>query len=143
MPVLEIKTSQGASAPHSTRAVTTDMLDLEVLRALEKIKSDDGSDLVSELIDLYLQSTSQSIVAMRKAAEEGEWVVLKRTVHTLKGSSSTLGLRQITKVCQDLETALSSPSDDVQTLIGLLERNFLEVKPFLVQERSRRRVLPR
>jgi len=142
MPVSEITNSQNASAPHSTRGLTTDMLDFEVLKAFEKVKSDDGSDVLIELIDLYLQGTSQRIIAMRKDAAEGEWALLKRAAHTLKGSSSTLGVRQIAKICQDLEDASLSSGGDVHTLMSLLESKFAEVKPVLIQERNRRRVLP-
>ena len=142
MPISEITNSQNASDARSTGAFTADMLDLEVLKAFEKVKSDDGSDILIELIDLYLQGTSQRLIAMRKAADEGQWAVLKSAAHTLKGSSSTLGLRQIAKICQDLEEASSNPTGDVPTLMSLLESKFLEVKSVLIQERNRRRLLP-
>lgn len=142
MPVSEVTNFQNGSAPHSTGALTTNMLDFEVLRAFEKVKSDDGSDVVIELIDLYLQSGSQRIITMLNAANEGEWALLKRAAHTLKGSSSTLGLRQIATICQDLEDASSRPGGDVHTLMSLLESKFVEVKPVLIQERNRRQALP-
>ena len=140
MSVSQITNFQNASAPNSTRAITTDMLDFEVLRAFEKVKSDDGSDVVIELIDLYLQGTARRIITMRNAANDGEWALLKRAAHTLKGSSSTLGLRQIARICRALEEA-SFPGDDVQTLLNLLTSKFVEMKPVLVRERNRRRVL--
>ena len=139
MPVAEIMNSQKFSAPHSTRALTTDVLDFEVLNAFEKVKSDDGSDILIGLIDLYLQSSSQRIATMADAARRREWSVLKREAHTLKGSSSTLGVRQIAKICQDLECASLTRGGDVQTLMSLLKSKFAEVKPVLIQESSRRR----
>ena len=142
MRVSEITNSQTASTLRSTRAFASDVLDLEVLKSFEKVKSDDGSDILIELIDLYLQGTSQRIIAMRKAADEGEWTVLKRAAHTLKGSSSTLGLGQIAKICQDLEEATSSSGGNVDKLIGLLESRFLEAGPVLVAERNRRLLPP-
>ena len=137
MSVSQMTSSQSDSAPHSTRAVTSDMLDFQVLRAFEKIKSDDGSAVVIELIDLYLQGTAQRIITMRNAANAGDWDLLKRAAHTLKGSSSTLGLRQIAKICQDLEDASLSSCADVHTLMSLLESKFVEVKPVLIHERNR------
>lgn len=141
MPVSEITNSQNRLPPRSTRALTTDMLDFEVLKTFEKVKSDDGSDVVIELIDLYLRSGSQCIITMLKAAHEGEWALLKREAHTLKGSSSTLGLCQIAKICQDLEDASLGHGGDIPTLMSLLESKFVEVKPVLIQERNRRRAL--
>ena len=141
MSVSPITKSQSTSARHPTRAVTSDMLDFQVLRAFAKVKSDDGSDVVIELIDLYLQGTAQRIITMRNAANAAEWELLKRTAHTLKGSSSTLGLRQMARICQDIEASLSSCAD-VHRLLSLLESKFVEVKPVLIRERNRRRVLP-
>ena len=140
MPVPEIMNSQNVSARHSTRTRAIDMLDFEVLRAFEKLKSDDGSDILIELIDLYIHSSSERIVTMLKAAAEGDWALLKDAAHTLKGSSSTLGLRQIATICQDLEDASLRPGDDVRALMSLLESKFVEVKPVLIQERERRRL---
>lgn len=142
MTVSEIANSRNSSAPHSACTVTTDMLDFEVLRAFENVKSDDGSDVVIELIDLYLQGTSQRIVTMLNAANDGEWALLRRAAHTLKGSSSTLGLREIANITRDLEEASLRPGGDVHRLMSLLESKFVEVKAVLVQERNRRRVLP-
>ena len=141
MPVTEITNFQKVSAPLSTRDLTTDMLDFEVLKAFEKVKSDDGSDILIELIDLYLRSSSQRIISMLSAARREEWALLKRDAHTLKGSSSTLGVRQIAKICQDVEDASLRPGGDVHTLMSLLESKFGEVKPVLIQERNRRRRL--
>ena len=138
MPVSEIANSQNTSAVRSARSLTTDMLDFEVLKAFERVKSDDGSDILIELIDLYLEGTSQHIAAMRKAADERDWRQLKAAAHALKGSSSTLGLRQIAMACQDLEAASASSPGDVLMLMRLLESRFLEVRPVLIAERNQR-----
>ena len=123
---------------HAAFASTSDIFNLETLKAFEQIKSDDGSDIVIELIDLYLKGTSRRITEMRKAAGECDWALFKRTAHTLKGSSSTLGLRQISKTCHDLEAASFNSAPDADALISLLESKFQEVSPVLIAERDRR-----
>ena len=137
MPISQI-TNPNTSFSYSTSDSTNGVLDLEVLKAFEKVKSEDGSDIVIELIDLYLQGTSERLSVISGAADQRDRDLLKRTVHTLKGSSSTLGLRQIAKTCEDLEEASSSPTDDVNALISLLKSRFLEAKPVLIAERNRR-----
>src|SRR5260370_13822124 len=111
MPVSQITNPQKVLTPRSTRAFTSDMLDFEVLKAIEKVKSDDGSDILIELIEFYLQGASQRIIAMHKAADEGEWTVLKRAAHTLKGSSSTIYIRQYAMFCQYLESSTLNTSN--------------------------------
>lgn len=131
----QVTSSAGSRA---TSSFTGDIVDFEVLKAFEHIKSDDGSDIVVDLIDLYLKGTSRRIVEMRNAADECDWEFVKRTAHTVKGSSSTLGLRQISKTCQDLEAASFRSAPDANTAISLLESRFLEASPVLIAERNRR-----
>src|SRR4051794_40942175 len=84
--------------------IRNEVLDVNLLKAFEKIKSDDGSDLVVELIDLYLEGTRRRVQAIREAVRDKQWIALKRSAHTLKGSSSTLGVRMVAKVCEELES---------------------------------------
>src|SRR5260370_42493877 len=118
---------------------TDEALDIEALTAWEKVKTDDGSNLVVDLIELYLQSTPPRILAIRNAAAEKEWVALKHAAHTLKGSSSTLGLRQVAKVCEELEEASStSCTDGLEALVQLLVYKFIKAQQSLAAERRRR-----
>ena len=122
---------------NATVSIPDHVLDVETLRAFEKVKSEDGSDFVIELIDLYLEGTPPRIQAIREAAFAKEWVVLKRTAHTIKGSSSTLGLRRVAQVCQELE-ATSLSSSVVDGLVQGLESRFVQAREALLAERKRR-----
>jgi HPt (histidine-containing phosphotransfer) domain-containing protein len=136
MPVSQI-INPNASLAGSTSAITNRVLDREVLKAFEKVKSDDGSDILIELIDLYLQATSERITAMRDAADERDWDLLKRNAHTLKGSSSTIGLRRIAQVCEELEATSFTSGDVVDTFVQALESRFIEAREALIAERER------
>jgi HPt (histidine-containing phosphotransfer) domain-containing protein len=112
---------------------------MEVLNAFEELQSDDGSDLIIELIDLYLQDAPQQILAIGKASCSAEWAQLKRAAHNLKGSSSTLGVRHVAEICEKLEAAnCLDPSDGVEALIQLLEYKFAKARQALAAERQRR-----
>jgi len=122
----------------ASASITNDVLDVETLKAFEKIKSEDGSDFVIELIDLYLKGTPQRIQAIREAAFEKEWVVLKRIAHTIKGSSSTIGLRRIAQVCEELEATSLTSGDVADNLVQALESRFIEAREALIAQRERR-----
>ena len=121
--------------------IPSDALDVEVLNAFEELQSDDGSDLIIELIDLYLQDAPQQIQAIGKASASAAWAQLKRAAHNLKGSSSTLGIRHVAEICEKLEAAnCLDPSDGVEALIQLLEYKFAKARHALATERQRRLV---
>jgi HPt (histidine-containing phosphotransfer) domain-containing protein len=122
----------------SAPAVNNDVLDFEVLKGFEKVKSDDGSDILIELIDLYLQSTARAIHTMQTAAAANDWNVVKRAAHTVKGTSSTLGLHRIAKTCREIESASSSATNQIDALMGQLELRFREAESALATERDRR-----
>ena len=109
-------------APPGMASLTGDTLDMEILNAFQELQVDDGSDLIVELIDLYLQDLPQRVAKIREAAIGTEWVTLKRVAHALKGSSSSLGIRHVAELCQKLEwlDRQDSPGT-VAALLRLLE----------------------
>ena len=112
---------------------------MELLNAFEELQADDGSDLIVELIDLYLQDAPQRILAMREAAAATEWVVLKRAAHNLKGSSGNLGVRHVTGICEQLERIECDHSpESVKQLLQQLDDEFAKANEALVAERRRR-----
>jgi len=134
-PVIRLSESSGHQLLGS---MALDVLDFDVLKAFETVKSDDGQDIVIELIDLYLDSTPRRIEEIRNATADGASCVIKRLAHTLKGSSSTLGLRGVAYACQQLED-LNSTSDPIaNTLLEILESRFAEAQKALISERRRR-----
>ena len=136
--------------PRETSALTlapvvrtpSDALDRDALNAFEELQSDDGSDLIIELIDLYLQDAPQQILAIGKASASAGWAELKHAAHNLKGSSSTLGVRHVAEICEKLEVGSCGPdpSDGVEALIQLLEYKFAKARQALAAERQRRLV---
>jgi HPt (histidine-containing phosphotransfer) domain-containing protein len=119
--------------------IASDTLDMEVLNAFEQLQSGDGSDLIIELIDLYLQDSPERILAIRKASAAADWLLLKRAAHNLKGSSSTLGVRHVAEICEKLEENSGADSaDKIEALIQLLEYKFGKARQALTAEHQRR-----
>lgn len=129
--------SEPRDGPHG-KPTAPGVLDMEVLKSFESVKSDDGSDIVIELIDLYLHGTPQRIQQICKAAAEQELISLKRIAHTLKGSSSTIGLSYVANACHDLEVATMTSTDGLDSFVESLEMQFLEARKALIAERRRR-----
>lgn len=126
-------------APASASGITSDAVDLELLNAFEELQLDDGSDLIVELIDLYLQDVPQRVTEIREASIETEWVLLKRAAHNLKGSSGNLGVRQVAEICEKLERMDGHDSPQtVADLVRLLEYESAMANAALAAVRQRR-----
>jgi len=118
---------------------TSDAVDLELLNAFEELQADDGSDLIVELIDLYLADAPQRIIAIREALAASEWVTLKRAAHNLKGSSGNLGVRLVAEICEKLEHLVGpEPMAGAGDLVQLLQSQFDRARETLAAQRRLR-----
>ncbi len=126
-------------APASASGITSNAVDMELLNTFEELQLNDGSDLIVELIDLYLQELPQRVTEIREASFETEWVLLKRAAHNLKGSSGNLGVRKVAEICQKLEWMDRHDSPQtIAALVQLLEYESAMASASLMAVRQRR-----
>ena len=91
---------------HTTLAGLTEMADAE---------------FVGELIDAFCEEAPDQIQALQTAQAEGDVDTFRRTAHTLKSTSATLGLPAFGQQAKELEDIgrtgdLSGVGDKVQVL---------------------------
>jgi HPt (histidine-containing phosphotransfer) domain-containing protein len=131
--------SQAQSARTDGAGATTEAIDRAVLMALEEVREEGEPDLIVELIDLYLGDAPQWVEAMRSAAATMDVTLLRRAAHTLKGSSGSVGIRQVAEICKALEQLdCSDEAPNVGMLVQSLEREFARACDALKAERQRR-----
>src|SRR5260370_33888311 len=82
---------------------TNDAIDMEALNASAELQTADGTNLMVEMIDLYLLDAARRVSQIREASMAADWLVLKRAAHKLKGRSDHLGVRKVAEICQKLE----------------------------------------
>jgi HPt (histidine-containing phosphotransfer) domain-containing protein len=112
-------------------------VDLSVLSCFDDPDTSDATDLVVELIDLYLKEASQSLETMRQGIETKDWSVIKRAAHSLRGSSGNLGVLRMADICDRLEHSALCHTLATQ-LLQDFEQEFVQVGHTLVAERIRR-----
>jgi HPt (histidine-containing phosphotransfer) domain-containing protein len=128
-----------AFATAGSAGITSDAVNLELLNAFEELQLGDGSDLIVELIDLYLVDAAQRVSQIHEASIEAEWDLLKRAAHNLKGSSANLGVRHVAEICQRLERMDGHDSPQtVAALVRLLEYESAMASASLAAVRHRR-----
>ena len=114
-------------------------VDIAVLNSLAEAQADGASDLVVELIDLYLADTSRRVDAMRDALTTSDGPLLARAAHALKGSSSTLGASQVAESCEELERLAGDVGlARVPVVLKRLEQELMLVRETFLAERERR-----
>lgn len=114
-------------------------VDIKVLSSFDDAQPEQRSGLVVELIDLYLAEAARLILATREALDKNDELSIKRAVHSLKGSSGTLGILQMALICDELErTGLNHPFSGVSKLLSYMEYEFARVREVLLAEKRRR-----
>ncbi|MET0623876.1 MAG: Hpt domain-containing protein [Pyrinomonadaceae bacterium] len=111
-------------------------VDSVVLLSLEEAQVEGEPDLVVELIDLYAEDTPRRLDAIRSALAARDLAALRRAAHALKGSSASLGARQVMMLCEKLEQ--SSGLQGGEMLLTCLEREYARVRLAFADERGRR-----
>jgi HPt (histidine-containing phosphotransfer) domain-containing protein len=124
------------SATLRESVILADAVDFSVMADFED--SDDDSDLVVELIDLFLNDVPQRLELMREAEVVRNLAVLRSVAHGLKGSSASLGAGTMATLCDEVEASSGSMSSkDMKPLLTRLEQEFERVRLAFSAERFR------
>lgn len=117
---------------------TEEAVDFAVLLSLEEAQVEGEPDLVVELIDLYTEDAPRRLAAIRRAWAAGDLAALSWAAHGLKGSSASLGARQVATLCDKLERLSGTELlRGGEMLLTCLELEFARVRLAFADERGR------
>lgn len=104
------------------------VLDETVLEELKALGGDNGSDLLNDLLSLYLQNAPVSFEKIKVALRDGDSKTLKDETHRLKANSGSLGAMEFYKICNELETnARLANMNDAMKLRDVFEKSYADV----------------
>ena len=113
-------------------------VDLAILASFDEAQQEGEPDFVVELIDLYLEEAPRFFTSIREALASHDWLTAKRAAHSLRGSSSNLGILQMAMIAGALEHLTADQDASAAELLRGLEDEFTRVEEILLAERQRR-----
>jgi len=131
------------SPEHPLATVTNraiESVDLKILCSFDEAQEDGEPDFVVELINLYLNEAPRLVSAIREAMAKDDWPSIKRAAHSMRGSSSNLGILQIAVIAGALEELAANQPARIGPLLLSLQDEFTRVEKILSAERHRRTV---
>ncbi len=97
------------------------------------------SEIMVEMIDLFLEETPKQIAIIRESFEQENWYQLGAEAHKLKPTFLYVGLSKLNELTLDMEKFAKERRnlDQIAEMIQELEQGYGEVIPALTNERNR------
>jgi CheY-like chemotaxis protein len=92
-------------------------------------------DRIHQVIHTFLQNTPILLQTLRKAVAGGDIQTMTRTAHSLKGTTSTLGMLALSGLCKEVEfKGRANSLDDVDQLLTAVHAEYERVQVALTTE---------
>lgn len=97
-------------------------VDYEILLPILNLKGQDNYWSFTHIRSAYITSSRQSLGEMKIAVTQQDKSALIRSAHKLRGSSSNLGAKHISRLCADIECSINQLNlSDMTNKIGMIE----------------------
>ncbi|MGB3397757.1 MAG: PAS domain S-box protein [Nitrospira sp.] len=90
--------------PMDDATVTVPGMDLTALKSIRALQRPNRPDVLASVLRKYLDSSRESLEALRDAIRANDPTVLQAIAHRLKSSSAQLGALAVAASCKELET---------------------------------------
>jgi HPt (histidine-containing phosphotransfer) domain-containing protein len=132
---VEHQPKEGAAASAAVPDTLADGLDRGALDNIRALDESGGSELLHQVIGIYLKTTPELVRAMRRAADAGDAAAVGTAAHSLKSSSLSIGAIRFGNLCREIEAAArSTPPATPAALVAALESEYLRVEQLLRSE---------
>ena len=103
-------------------------IDWKVLDELRQLQSPGEPDVVTMLIDLFVDEVPPLLAHLHTAIDQRNGDQLKRAAHSLKSSSGSVGARQLSALSADLEgRGRNNTLEGSEAILAQLEQEYERV----------------
>ena len=81
------------------------VLDMSVVDELLSISDDGDPELLIDLIQMFLDDGPAKLKSITEGNDAGDFDMVERAAHSLKGSSGNLGARHLQDACDEMQLA--------------------------------------
>jgi HPt (histidine-containing phosphotransfer) domain-containing protein len=111
-------------------------VDVGTLQELRSLGDSVGQDLLSEVIELFVQDTEEQLLLLHQAVATGDAVAVCQIVHKVKGSSGQVGARQFVSSCSRLERSVAAGTSVGALDLDVMEQDYLSLRAALAEHAS-------
>ena len=111
------------------------IIDESQLEALRELNEPGEDDIVTELIDIFISHSPQTIDLLKESIQEQNRQNVNKLAHKLKGSCSNLGAEFMRKKCQLLEENADTLAwEEINSSCTEIEKAYHQVVEILEQK---------
>ena len=115
-----------------------DAVDAQTISSLREMSADDGPNILAELIETFFENAPRLFVAAREALSTDSAENLSAAAHSLKGSCSNFGAKEMEKLCGQLERDAKSDKPEIlSVLLESIDKEYQRVHAALSAELSK------
>ncbi|MEZ6015140.1 MAG: Hpt domain-containing protein [Planctomycetota bacterium] len=121
---------------HSLELGGGPILDPDTLEALRELGGEDDPELLTELIDLFVDDAGRRVQGIMASLSRGDVEAVARAAHALKSAAANLGAFGFSGACRELETTARQGAA-IQEPAQRVTRMFPEVQSALARLQER------
>lgn len=135
MPQAASRQSQAAELAAQATAKAAEVLDLQVLDQLGKVRTNGKAELLARVISLYLAESPKLMQKLKQAAGAKDAPEIARSAHSLKSSSANVGAMVLSRYCADIEASARRADTEVaRKILAKIETEHARVQSALSAE---------
>jgi two-component system, sensor histidine kinase and response regulator len=120
--------------PGAVAAESGPAVDRDLVLSLRALGDGDGSEMVVELIRVFLEDVHARVESLKTSLAAEDWETIRRTAHSIKGSSANFGAHALVEFARRTENALAANhTTEIPGLVSAIEGEVLRVHTELHQ----------